>query len=128
MSKFRELFGLDLVDVAIQATLTGLAMGFIDSTVRGPDGEGLMMAAAAASVVIFGIRRQFALRKAAREPAGLTTGQMAAARLEELERRAAQMEAVEARVLELEERLDFTERMLAQSTGERQSLPAGERR
>lgn len=51
-----------------------------------------------------------------RDPtAGLSTGEMAAERVSQLEER----------VHELEERLDFAERMLAQSTGERPALPEG---
>src|SRR5690349_6316206 len=101
MSRFRELFGLDVVDVIIQATLTGLAIGFADTYVHGPDREAVSFGIAAVSIVLFGIRRKLALGKVAREPAGLTTGQMAAERLEDLERRSAQLEAVEARLVEL---------------------------
>ncbi len=48
-----------------------------------------------------------------RARAGLTTGQMLAQRQAELERREADVDAVHARLAELEERLDFSERMLA---------------
>lgn len=124
MTWFRRHFGLDPVDVVIHATLTGLAMGFFATVARGPAADVLPLLVAGASVAAFGVRRAWALRRGAADPAGLTTGQMAAARLEELEERVAQLEAAESRVLELEERLDFTERMLAQATGER-SIAAG---
>ena len=123
MTWFRRHFGLDPVDVIIQATLTGLVMGFFGTVAHGPAADAMPLLVAGASVVVFGIRRAAALRGAAAEPAGLTTGQMAAARLEELEERVDRLEAAESRVLELEERLDFTERLLAQATGER-SIPA----
>ncbi|MGE0553393.1 MAG: hypothetical protein AB7R55_08170 [Gemmatimonadales bacterium] len=44
---------------------------------------------------------------------GLSTGEMAAQRIVELEARVAELEEQQSRVLELEERLDFTERLLA---------------
>lgn len=44
---------------------------------------------------------------------GLSTGEMAAQRIVELEARVAELEEQQSRVAELEERLDFTERLLA---------------
>jgi hypothetical protein len=58
------------------------------------------------SVVLFKWRQR-------RATAGLTTGQMVAQRLREVEEREAAVESVHARLAELEERLDFSERMLA---------------
>ncbi|MGE3617297.1 MAG: hypothetical protein AB7L66_15605 [Gemmatimonadales bacterium] len=128
MSFFRRHFGLDAIDLLVHAVVTGMIMGFVGSNSYGRFGESLLFLIAGSSVVLFAVRRRLALRKGVGEVPGLTTGQMAAERLEELEARVAQLEAAEARVVELEERLDFTERLLAQSTGERASLPAGERR
>ncbi len=123
MSFFRKHLGLDFVDLVIQVVLTGIAMGFVSAV--GPSGratEGLMILLAGGSVAVFALRRQRGLSRLAADPSvGLTTGQMAATRIEELEGRVAELEATEARLLELEERLDFTERMLA--SGERESLP-----
>lgn len=124
MSGFKRIFGLDPIDMLVQAIVTGLIMGTIDSTVRGPDADGLMMLTAGASIVLYSFRRQRAL-KGHGDPIGLTTGQMAAARIEELEARVAQLEDGERRVLELEERLEFAERLIAQGTGERAGLPPG---
>ena len=128
MNWFKRSFGLDVVDVLIQAAVTGLAMGFIDSTAPRPASEGMMMLAAGASVIVFAVRRHRALLRMGQEPIGLTTGQMAAERIEELESRVAHLESAETRLIELEERLDFTERMLAQGTGERASFPAADKR
>lgn len=130
MNWFRKHLGLDFFDVAIQAVLTGLAMGFIDTMApHTRPSDGLMMVTAGASIVVFAWRRHRGLRRLAADPSvGLTTGQMAAARIEELESRVAELEASESRLLELEERLDFTERMLAQGTGERAALGNGEQR
>ena len=49
---------------------------------------------------------------------GVTTGEMNAERVGELEHRLADMELAQARIAELEERLDFAERMLAHPSGE----------
>ncbi len=122
MNWFKRTMGLDFIDMAIQAVVTGSVMGFMDSTMPHPFAEGPMMLVAGASVVVYAIRRHRALLRMGPE-IGLTTGQMAAERIEELESRVAQLEAGDHRLLELEERLDFTERMLAQATGERASLP-----
>jgi hypothetical protein len=126
MNWFRRHLGMDFVDVAIQVFVTGLMMGFVDETAHGPASDGLMFVIPAVSAVIFAGRRSLALKRAAREPEGLTTGQMEAARLEELENRVAELEGAHSRVAELEERLDFAERLLAQGTGER-ALPPGNR-
>lgn len=126
MSWFKQHVGLDFIDLAIQVFVTGLAMGFVDSLVRGPEGEALMFLVPAASAALFAVRRRAALKRAADESVGLTTGQMAAARLEDVEQRVAELELANARIGELEERLDFAERLLAQGTGER-AIPPGDR-
>lgn len=124
MSWFKQTFGIDFVDFAIQFVLTGLAMGFADTAVRpGGNSEPLLFGVAGSSILLFAVRRHLALKRAATEPAGLTTGQMAATRIEELEERLAHLEAGEARMAELEERLDFAERLLAQTTRENLALP-----
>ncbi len=48
-----------------------------------------------------------------------------AERLAELEQRLGDLEAGQSRVAELEERLDFTERMLAQASAERPAIGRG---
>lgn len=127
MSWWRRTMGIDFVDFAVQFVVTGLLMGFVDSTL-GHRSEGPLFLTAGASIVVFALRRHRALLKMGTESIGLTTGQMAAARIEDLEARIAHLESGEARLVELEERLDFAERMLAQGTGERASLPAGDKR
>jgi hypothetical protein len=66
-----------------------------------------------ASLIVLAVRRAIALRSSAR--AGLTTGEMEAERIAELEQRVADLEAGQAHVADLAERLDFAERLLAQS-------------
>jgi hypothetical protein len=120
MNWFRRQVGLDWLDVLIQFGVTVAVMSFF-----GMEGDEQMIpVVVAASFVVLGVRRHFALRRVGGEPEGVTTGQMAAARLEEMEQRLADLEAAQARVLELEERLDFTERLLVQGTGERVRVPA----
>jgi hypothetical protein len=58
------------------------------------------------------------------ERTGLTTGEMHAERLAEAEARLDQLEAAHARINELEERLEFAERLLA--NGSSQAVPAHE--
>ena len=54
--------------------------------------------------------------------AGLTTGQMAAERMAELEARMAEVDQAQARLGGLEERLEFAERLLAQASLEQRAL------
>lgn len=53
------------------------------------------------------------LRRAEPDQVGLTTGEVQLARIEELEMRVAELEGSHARLAELEERMDFSERILA---------------
>ena len=122
MTGLKRYLGVDLVDLLIQAGITTAAMAFVGVS-DGPDE--LMPAIVAVSLVVLGIRRHRAFQ---RESVGLTTGQMAAARIEELEERVGQLEATETRVAELEERIDFAERLLAQGPGERAALPGDKAR
>ncbi len=122
MTGLKRYLGIDLVDLAIQAGVTGMLMAFV-AVSNGPDE--VMPMIVATSLIVLGIRRHWAFK---RESVGLTTGQMAATRIEELEERVAQLEGAETRVAELEERVDFAERLLAQGSGERAVLPADKRR
>ena len=104
----KRYLGIDVVDLAIHVGITVCALVFIDQ-MHGP--LQLIPVTVGASMVIFGIRRRAALRK--RTEAGVTSGEMTAVRLEEIEQRVADLEAREAHVAELENRIDFAERMLA---------------
>lgn len=119
MSWVRKHPGLDAVDLVIQAAVTGAVLGFV--AISGAPTEVLPLVLGA-SFALLGVRRHFALRAANRP--GLTSGEMAAERIAEMEQRMAELEAVQPRIAELEERLDFTERLLAQS-GEQRSLGSG---
>jgi len=119
MSAFRRFMGLDGVDVIIHLVTTGFLAGLVDAISTNPDAkEGNVFLILAASTVVFGVRRHFALKRQARFPE--TTGEMAAERVEELESRVAELEQGQMRMHELEERVDFAERMLTQQREGRQ--------
>ena len=121
----KSVFGLDGVDLGIHAAVTGILLFWIAAVNRQEDAIIGCSMATTASLVLLAVRRRFALRR--HGSAGLTTGEVAAERLAELELRVADLEAAQARVVELEERLDFAERMLAQSSAERQAIEGGGR-
>lgn len=120
MSWFRQHLGLDGVALLIQGGVTAAIIWFVART-GGP--EEMLPVILGFSLIVLGIRRTLALRDAERR--GLSTGEMAAERIAELEQRMADLEEAQARVAELEERLDFAERLLAKAAGEQRVLPGG---
>jgi len=106
----KSVLGLDLVDLVIHAGVTGCLLALVGVT-NGP--EGLYPSITGLSFLALAVRRHFALKRGS---ADLTTGGMNAARLEEFEQRLQELEGVQARILELEERLDFAERLLTRGT------------
>ncbi|MEO8201182.1 MAG: hypothetical protein ABI679_11720 [Gemmatimonadota bacterium] len=102
----KRWLGLDVVDIVIHLGVTFSLMGFIDMS-NGP--EELMPLIFATSLVVLGIRRRLAIR-------GKTvsmSGEYSAERIGDLEERLRDIDSLQDRVLELEERLDFAERLLA---------------
>lgn len=74
----------------------------------------LAWGAAMVALVVGPIGKALARRIAGgKNPPGVTTGEMNAERVSELEHRMGELELAQARIAELEERLDFAERMLA---------------
>jgi len=110
MSWFKRNLGLDWFDVLIQFGVTCMLMIWVDMS-HGPDE--MFPVITGASLIVLGVRRAIALRSGART--GLTTGEMEAERIAELEQRVAELEAGQGHVADLAERLDFAERLLAQS-------------
>jgi hypothetical protein len=104
----RKWLGLDAVDLAVHGFVTICVAIFL---AEANGGEALVPMVFGASALLFAVRRKIALRK---QPPALTTGEVEAERLAELEARVADLEQVHYRVAELEERLDFSERLLAQ--------------
>ena len=109
MSWMRKNLGLDGFDLLIHVSLTIMFMMFVAMS-GGP--EELFPVITGASLLVLAIRRRIALKSGG--AAGLSTGEMAAERIAELEDRVAELEAAQQDVAELAERLDFAERLLAQ--------------
>jgi hypothetical protein len=114
---------MDGVDLLIHAGVTAMLLAFVG--VSGGANE-LYPVMIGASLLVLGVRRAIALRTVERR--GLSTGEMTADRIAELELRMGDLEAAQSRVAELEERVDFTERLLAQGSSERQALRRGDAR
>lgn len=114
MSWIRKTVGLDGVDIVIQAGVTMFAM-IMAGTQPGPNPEALVAGVGAISLVILGIRRHLALKRGPRGALGETTGEVIIDRLAELDAKLGEVDALNYRVHELEERLDFAERLLAQA-------------
>ena len=110
MSVIKRTFGLDGVEILIHAGVTFCLMALADMAQSWGQGEGVAIVGAV-SLVVFGIRRQYALKHL--PPA--STGEVAAAQLADLDARLNEMDQLQFRVQELEERLDFAERLLAQA-------------
>lgn len=106
MNWWRRQFGLHPVDMAIHATVGGLLCAGIDEAFHT---DSLTLLALAGVIALYAWRRQ---RVIAQLPAagGMTSGEV---RLAELDAQAEELHELRHRVGELEERLDFTERMLA---------------
>jgi hypothetical protein len=110
MSWFRRNLGLDAFDLLVHVSLTIMVMFFVAMS-GGP--EELFPVITGVSLLVLAVRRRIAL-KSGGATAGLTTGEMAAERIAELEERVAELESAQLEVAELAERLDFAERLLAQ--------------
>ena len=113
----KDRLGLDWPAIVVHAFVTILAAVAMAEAVgsAGNRDDVVIPLTLAAGTVIFEWRRRRAL--AAHPPEGLTTGEVQAERLEEVEARLAGVELLHARVAELEERLDFSERLLARPEG-----------
>jgi hypothetical protein len=101
----KRWFGLDPVDIGIHLGITVCLMGAV-SISKGP--AEVMPMIFAASLALLGIRRSLARRKSA-----TNSGEFTAERIDEIEERMREVDQLQHRVLELEERLDFAERLLA---------------
>lgn len=108
----KRWLGLDFVDLAIHVFVT-VCVGILMVEAAGNDEEMVLAMVFGTSAVVFAIRRQRALRQMTRE--GFSTGEMTAERLAELEARVAELEMAQDRVALLEERMDFSERLLVQN-------------
>ena len=110
MSIWRKVFGIDAFDVILQSVITGVLIFWITATNSHQDAIIGGSVVSVASLVVLGVRRKLALRRAGRE-----LSDAEGMRVAELEQRVAELEHELGRMLELEERLDFAERLLATS-------------
>ena len=117
----KSVFGLDGVELGIHVLVTAIVLGFTATFNRPDEARSFAALTLVGSLVLLSIRRSLALRRV--ETKGLTTGEMAAERLAEMEERIAELEAGQARMAELEERLDFAERLLARPPEQRTLQP-----
>jgi len=117
----KSTFGLDGFELGIHVLVTAIVLGFTATFNRPDEARSFAALTLVGSLVLLSIRRSLALRKV--ETKGLTTGEMAAERLAEMEERIAELEAGQARMAELEERLDFAERLLARPPEQRTLQP-----
>lgn len=119
-SLLKRWLGIGGVDLIIQAVLTICVIGiFVDQP--GTQDEVVVFGFTGLSVLILAIRRYFALRRGGFEE---TTGEVPARQMAELEMRVSELESAQLRVMELEERVDFAERLLTRRP--EQVLPAGD--
>lgn len=106
----KRYLGLDGFDFAIHCGVTAMLMVVAEgATVPGGHDEIPLAMVVAASLLVLAWRRARALKRM-----GTDTGEVALDRMQEMEHRMAELEMQQQRVAELEERLDFTERLLTQ--------------
>lgn len=118
----RKWLGISGVDFVIQAAVTICVIGMFVGTPGYPGRDEMVtFGMTGLSVLVLAIRRHFASR---RGELGETTADLGARQLNELEMRVSELEAAQLRVMELEERLDFAERLLTRRP--EQVLPAGD--
>jgi len=110
----KSRLGIDGFELFIHLAIT--ACIFATMAMAGAEEELFLLLAA--SLALLAIRRRVALRR----PAGAQPD--GESRVEELEHRVAELEAGQYRIMELEERVDFAERLLARDADSRK-LGAG---
>lgn len=120
----KRWLGIDSFGVLVHVVVTVCMMAFVGMS-NGP--EELFPVLMGGSLLVLAARRSHALQK--RAESGEITGEQppAALRLADLEQRVAELEAVQERVYELEERLDFSERLLAKGQPADYRTPEGNR-
>lgn len=108
--------GLDWWDVTIHVFVTLMAAVALSEGMGAPE-EFALPVIFGGSALLLAFRRKLALKKLAQGD-GYSTGEMAAERIADLEARVADLELSQGRVAELEERMDFSERLLTQQSHE----------
>lgn len=108
----RRWLGIDGIDFLIQAGIT-MCVAVMSVELAGPNEEVMVGGVFAASLAILAWRRNRARERGELGPAAGQTTLTAA-----VEERLLELDGLQQRVYELEERLDFAERMLAQARKE----------
>jgi hypothetical protein len=121
----KSSLGLDWFDLLIHVGITLMLMVVASTAATGGHATVGLSLVVAGSLGLLAWRRHRAVHRGV----VAASGEYQSERMAELEHRVAQLEAEQGRVLELEERLDFTERLLTQQR-EREAgrLPLGDGR
>ena len=111
MNGWKRFFGVDLFDTLVHVGVTFAMLAVVEANDHRPEP---MIAIGIVSTVIFSVRRYFGLKRLASrgEVSGETT--TGVHRRLDTEDRLQELEGLYTRVAELEERVDFAERLLAQ--------------
>jgi hypothetical protein len=112
----KRYLGVDLFDLVIQFGAT-VALAVVAGSMASPDEEVGIALVVAASFGLLAWRRARGLREQA------TTAPEGSDRIAELEQRVAELEYGQTRVLDLEERMDFNERLLVRQRDEARLAP-----
>jgi hypothetical protein len=112
----KRWLGIDGVDFILQALVTIFAAVIVSGT--GPGQDTRIGAVFMTSLLVLGIRRHLARKRGELGQTPLS-GEYAL----DIEQRLADLEAAQQRVYELEERVDFAERLLSQQQREQERIP-----
>jgi len=110
----KRWLGVDAVGLAIHATLTVCAIGFFMSQ-PGVHEERILFLGTGASVLLLAVNRAIVRWRSRPDD-------VPEPRLEELEHRLSELDGLQIRVMELEERLDFAERLLTEQHASPQQI------
>lgn len=104
----KSSIGLDWFELMVHVSVTALGMIVLESLSPGGRAEEVLMSGAlAVSILVLAFRRSRAVGRQA------SAGMLEEERVAQIEDRLMELEAAQQRVMELEERVDFTERLLA---------------
>lgn len=110
MSRWKRFFGVDLFDTIVHVGITFAFLVLVEEKTHQPEP---MIAVGVTSAILFSVRRYFGLKRLGGGPevSGETT--TGVHRRLDTEGRLQDLESLYGRVAELEERVDFAERLLA---------------
>jgi hypothetical protein len=108
---WKRLFGVDLFDTVVHVGVSFALLVVVETRTHQPEP---MLAVVIVSALLFSVRRYFGLRRL--PPRGEVSGETTTGvhRRLDTEDRLQELESLYGRVAELEERVDFAERLLAQ--------------